>query len=316
MKIALLVLYNHRYDKNIPRIEKLYEGKFSHIFHLMPFYDGDLPNVIPVYESSYYFQSYLSQAYQHIKSMGFTHYFIVADDMILNPAIDENNLFDFTGIAEDECYINDLREVYDFYPLRHVFKRFKIKQKGVEVENILPSKKEAEEHFKRNGLGTQPLSCRFMAQTALYMLKVKRLRAFLESIADLVRHNNKIEYPLVWGYSDILLLTADIMEHFVSYCGAFAATKLFVEYAIPTALVFSSDRIKTCSQIKPQGVTQLYSKKKLSQPSITREDSEFKPTCWELESFNEKYQYSLSQLMEHYPEDVFFIHPIKLSQWK
>lgn len=63
MKIALLVLYNHRYDKNIPRIEKLYEGKFSHIFHLMPFYDGDHPNVFPVYESSYYFQSYIAQAY-------------------------------------------------------------------------------------------------------------------------------------------------------------------------------------------------------------------------------------------------------------
>ncbi|MDD2205616.1 MAG: hypothetical protein PHU62_09970 [Bacteroidales bacterium] len=32
-KIALLVLYNHRYDKNIPIIEKIYEGKFSYLLY-------------------------------------------------------------------------------------------------------------------------------------------------------------------------------------------------------------------------------------------------------------------------------------------
>lgn len=27
-KIALLIIYNHRYDKNIDRLEKIYKGKF------------------------------------------------------------------------------------------------------------------------------------------------------------------------------------------------------------------------------------------------------------------------------------------------
>lgn len=316
MKIALLVIYNHRYDKNIPRIEKLYEGKFSNIFHIMPFYDGNLPNVIPVYESSYYFQSYIAQAYQHLKNMGFTHYFIVADDMILHPDIDENNLFDMTGIPENECFINDIREVYDFYPLRYVFKKYKIKQKGVEIENILPSKAEAMEFFRKNGLNTKPLTTKYMVQIARYMFKARRLRAFMESIKDLLTHNNKIEYPLVWGYSDLLLLTSDIMNQFVRYCGAFAATKLFVEYAIPTALVFSTDKIKTTSQIKLHGISQIYPKKKFNEPSIFREGYEYRPKLMELESFNEKFQHETNKLIENYPENTFFIHPIKLSQWK
>lgn len=98
MKIALFVVYNHRYDKNIPRIEALYSGRFSNVFHLVPFYDGDKENVIAVYESSYYFQSYIAQAYHRIKNDGYTHYITVADDMIINPAITENNIFEFTKI--------------------------------------------------------------------------------------------------------------------------------------------------------------------------------------------------------------------------
>ena len=92
-KIAVLIIYNHHYVKNIPLIEKLYKGKFSHIYHIMPFYNGNEKNIISVYESSFRFQSYISQAYQKIKEMDFTHYFIVADDMLLNPDLTESNLF-------------------------------------------------------------------------------------------------------------------------------------------------------------------------------------------------------------------------------
>ena len=305
MKIALLVLYNHRYDQNIPRIERLYEGKFSHIFHIMPFYDGNVSNVIPVYESSYHFQSYIAQAYQQIKKMEFTHYFIVADDMILNPNINENNLFDLVGLAEDECYITDIREVYDYHSLRHAFKKYKIKQKGVEVDKILPSEAEAIELFNEHGLKTKPLSFRYMLQISIYMFRAKRLRAFLGSIKDILTGNNKIGYPLVWGYSDILVLTSNMMEKFVTYCGAFAATNLFVEYAIPTAMIFSTNKIKTSTQIKMHGVTQIYPKSKFNELSVARKNVDYIPLCGVLEEFVEKYQYNLSKLLDGFPDNTF-----------
>lgn len=38
--VALIVVYNHRYDRNIEVVERIYAGRFSNIFHLVPFYDG------------------------------------------------------------------------------------------------------------------------------------------------------------------------------------------------------------------------------------------------------------------------------------
>lgn len=86
-KTALLVVYNHRFDKNIGRIRELYANRFSYIYHIMPFYDGNEPDVIPVFDSSYCFSGYIAQAYSHLRNGGFTHFFVVADDMILNPSI-------------------------------------------------------------------------------------------------------------------------------------------------------------------------------------------------------------------------------------
>ena len=37
-------------------------------------------------------------------------------------------------------------------------------------------------------------------------------------------HRRCLDYPLVGGYADILVLTSDMMDKFTLYCGAFAAT--------------------------------------------------------------------------------------------
>lgn len=107
-KVALLVVYNHRYDKNIARVRELYAKRFSHIYHIMPFYDGYEQDVIPVYESSYCFSGYLSQAYTHIGDKGFTHFLVVADDMILNPVINELSIWKETGLDYCDSYIDEI----------------------------------------------------------------------------------------------------------------------------------------------------------------------------------------------------------------
>lgn len=315
-KIALLILYNHRYDKNIERLEALYEGKFSYIFHIMPFYDGTKENVIPVYESSYYFQSYIAQAYHHIKKLDFTHYFVVADDMILHPTINENNLLEVTGIGYNNCFISDIREIYDYLILRPAFKQYTIKQKGVEVDQILPSRKEALQLFENHHLRTNDMECDYLRKCLKLMIKQKRLRATIGILQELIhKKKRQITYPLVWGYSDILLITKDVMPTFVTYCGAFAATKLFVEYAIPTALIFSTESIVTDEQLSMHGIPQIYPRKKIQESSdivMTKK----KNTTIEKEVFDEKYHNSLQTLLTDFPKNTFFIHPIKLSQWK
>ncbi len=90
--IALVIIHNHRYDANISRLDEIYKNRFSYIFHLVPFYNGDKNNVITVYENSHYFQGYVVQAYERLTTEGnFNHFIFIGDDLILNPQININN---------------------------------------------------------------------------------------------------------------------------------------------------------------------------------------------------------------------------------
>ena len=289
-KIALLVVYNHRYDKNIPIIEKLYKNRFSHVYQLMPFYDGDHENVIPVYDSSHYFQNYIAQAYTHLKKEGFTHFFIVADDMILNPRINENNLWEEMGIDTNDCYISRIsiiQERKNFWTHSPKAMKYKVKQKGVEVENILPSKEEAEKIFAKHHLPTTKVPIRRFIPKSWHI--------FYKFVLKQMPFPLKMDYPLVGGYSDIFLLTQKEMPKFCQYCGAFAATKLFVEIAIPTSLYLTAETVKLDKDVK-----------------LKRGDIWFT----QIKRLENNFDRNLHKLLLAYPEKLLFIHPVKLSRWK
>ena len=90
--VCLVVIYNHRHSANVERLENLYRGRFSHVYHLMPFHEGGGgENVIPFMKSSHYFQGHLAQGYDRYFAAGHRHYIFVADDVLLNPVISEEN---------------------------------------------------------------------------------------------------------------------------------------------------------------------------------------------------------------------------------
>lgn len=292
-KVGLLIIYNHRYDKNIPRLEEIYRGRFSYLFHIVPFYDGKQENVIPVYESSYYFSGYLSQAYAHLKDTGFTHFFVVADDMIINPNLNENNLWQQMGINTDDCYMDGLivlqeRKIFWSHLLQAM--DYVVSMEGVEIGNVLPSRKEAEECFARYGISCAPIPKNLFMEWILQQKEWKMRKRIWSYIKK-----RYLDYPLVGGYSDICLVTADAMGKFALYCGAFAATNLFVELAIPTSMVLATKKLKVNKDIK-LGSGAMWSE----------EDTEFL----------QEYNFSLTKLLEHFPVDKLYLHPIKLSKWK
>jgi hypothetical protein len=201
-KVALLVIYNHRYDKNIPIINKLYEGKFSYIYHIVPFYDGDKENVIPVYDSSYYFQNYVAQAYTHLKNKGFTHFLAVADDMIVNLHINENTLWSVMGIKKNDCFIPRLNIMQErkFYWKWTIFaQKYEVEQDGVEVSNILPTVQEARKRFDYHHL---PYGKLLLHSFIPFVLTRE---CIIQSIRGLF-HSHKLNYPLVGSYTDIFLI--------------------------------------------------------------------------------------------------------------
>lgn len=296
-KIALLIIYNHRYDKNIARIEKIYAGRFTHIYHLVPFYDGHQENVIPVYDNSFQFQGYISQAYPHLTSLGFTHFVAVADDMVINPQLDEKNFFDMSGIAIDACFVHELNDARSlnrkWWHTKDVI-RFSVFNRGVELDNILPSTEQALHALKAHGFTT-----RLVSEWPYSKLR-RPVKEFLLGIRRLVwfRLFGKVyyRYPLIGGYSDLIVIPGDVMPAFCQYCGAFAAARLFVEIAIPTSMVLCCDKVETISDIKMN--------KSLLLPRDKSRD------------FLQQYNFSYDKLINEFPQDMLYIHPVKLSKWK
>lgn len=307
-KTAILVVYNHRFDKNISRINALYYGKFSHVYHLMPFYDGEENNVIPVYESSYQFQSYISQAYTHLRNQGFTHYLVVSDDMVLNPAINEHNLWELLQLDYDSCMLPGFIELQTCKIKRYARIKdainYKIEKAGTEVKNLLPSYEEASKRFHTHGISTEALTPsiyeHLYPRKERFGMKLWRTKALPSSI--------KLNYPLVAGYSDIFLVTADCMQRFCTYCGAFAAGNLFVEVAIPTAMVLATEKLAVLS---PPPTSQ--NTHKLL--ALKRGDM-WPGEKMTLQNHVASCNHSLKKLLATFPEGLLFLHPIKLSAWK
>lgn len=305
-KVCLIIVFNHRYDKNIPVLEKIYQNRFSAIYFLVPFYNGTHPNVIPVFESSHYFQSFFAQGFYRFFKEEFTHYLFVGDDCILNPSINENNLYDKTGLEPAADFIPGLFTLDSVSGSGwwHTAKgiEFFTNRKGAEIARELPSREEALRRFQYHGLKIRPLT----SQNIFGNEKINKLtwwqspiykQFFLRVKWKDFRKKAKIElpYPVAGSYSDIVIVTKDIIAEFCRYCGIMAAAGLFVEIAIPTALVLLSKRIMQEKDLRLNG-------KALWNPS-------------EWDELEQQYGKSLTRLIKEFPQNQLHYHPIKLSRW-
>ena len=304
-KIALLVIYNHRFDKNIPVLEELFKGKFTYVYHIVPFYDGDRENVLPVYESSYYFSGYIAQALNQIKDKSFTHYVFTSDDLMLNPILNENNILEEIGIDKDDSYMPRFRTLDDVEWSRSLdAMTYKLYGLGAEVEKVLPTKEDAEMILRDKGYSFFDELSYINAFKAFHKHYRNTYSGYLpsgflfSSLKKLIKSPFSVyrfNYPLIGGYNDFFIVPAFCIKKFSLYCGAFAASKLFVEVALPTAMALSSKRIRTSSDTK------------MRCGDLWLDD---------IRELENKYNYSLSDLMSDFPKDTLYRHPVKLSKWK
>lgn len=305
--VALVIIYNHRYDKNIPILEKIYGDRFSHILHLVPFYDGDKENVISVYDNSYYFQGYIAQASKTLRDKGnFDHYLFIGDDLLLNPELNETNYESHFNIDKKTSFLPgfiELSKREDKWRRLYDALNYRLPVAGLEANNELPSIQEALNKFKEKNLEEpflKPKNLYSMPNRQQYpkgprgyyhyLKRKKEIKTLLET------ERIDLAYPLVGGYSDILVVSGIDFEKFAHYCGVFSASNLFVELAIPTAMVIACEKIQTEKDTAKQGAT-----------------------FWSAEenqNFEAKYNTSLTELLSAFPKDVLYFHPVKLSKWK
>ena len=302
-KVALVVIYNHRYDRNIDVVERIHGKRFSHIFHLMPFYTGDRANVIPVYENSYYFQGFIAQAWRHFRREEFTHYFFVSDDMVLNPSIDEHGFLDQMGLPEGDCFLPSTVPFHlrvGFWSRTVMAYEWRMRTPGIEPEAQLPTPAEARELLRRHGIEIAPVPFEQIWETpASWRGWVRKAWDDPVFFARYLRHvlgrrSFELPYPMIGSYADIFVVTAAAMPRFAHYCGVLAATRLFVEHAIPTALALAADSITTDAGLRLRG-------RALWTPAEMKE--------------LDRYGRSLRSLLAEFPPDRLFLHPIKFSRW-
>jgi len=301
-KVALIIIYNHQYNKNIDILERIYKDRFSNIYHLVPFYNGDKQNVIPVYESSYYFQGYIAQGYKSYFKEEYAHYFFVADDLLLNPTVNENNYSELLKLNSNTCFIPgfiNLHDQIEWWPRVSEAFRWSIKCRGVEVENQLPDYEKALQKFQQFDLTIKPLHFNQIWKTPSSLKSFCKLiltdkgyaSGFLKS--KLKEKLYSLSYPIVGSYSDIFVVSSESIKLFCHYCGVFAATNLFVEVALPTSLVLSAKEIVTENDLKLQGKA-LWTKKQYQEL--------------------DKYGNSLKKMLTEFPRNYLYLHPIKLSK--
>jgi hypothetical protein len=269
----------------------------------VPFYDGSKSNVIPVYENSYYFQGYVAQGFKSFFQQKFTHYFFIGDDVLLNPDINEKNYTQYLSLENNSCFFPGFINIhacsYDWPRVGEAF-RYSVAKPGVEINDQLPTYDIALQFFEKHGLSLQPLGFnQLMRRQSFPKLPYQLKKLFHYAVWKLkwLRHRNKkyhLTYPLVGGYSDIFVVSSNTIKKFCHYCGVFSSTDLFVELAIPTALVFSATKIIGEEDLKLKG-----------------------KTLWVKEDFKilDKYENTLAKLLSEFPSECLYIHPVKLSQW-
>ncbi|MDE7017212.1 MAG: hypothetical protein K2P65_06490 [Lachnospiraceae bacterium] len=299
-EVGLFIIYNHRYDANIEKLEKIYGCRFSNIYHIMPFYNGDKENVIPVYECSFRFQGYVTQAIQLIQKR-FDQYFFIADDLILNPAINETNYQEWFHLNGKNAFITftkPLREMGGWAINRRFMDplpKFEWYSGTLWEKEIMPSE-QAYDIAKQKGYD----KTQFLVDIPMIWGARKKLKQYPRLIVlffkILLLGKQQCPYPVFGGYSDIFIIPGEKIKEVSHMLGVFAAMGLFVEMAIPTAL-----------QLLCESVTEV---KDLS--------SAYGKSLWSItdkQSVNTQYNYQYKTLEDNWDKDCLYIHPVKLSKW-
>ncbi len=318
MNICFVLFFNHHYDENLKKLDSIYQNKFSYIRYLMPFYSGLRKDVIPVYDSSEVFQGFFAQALPHIYDDRFTHYIFLADDLLLNPNINETNILDALGLDDDTAYIKGLESLADahFQFWAHavkginVFTDFCYKNSFCHYQKELPSYEEAITRFERHGICNCTLTEKnFLmpedAAAAKETLAEYRFheqlcnRVLFASLQNTVKVQKEIPmpYPLAKGYSDLVIIPTTVVREFCRLCGVFAAMRLFAEIAIPTALLLSCKKYRNESHAGIKGCE-----------------------LWDYatrQGLVGQFQGRLDLLLDSLSNtNQLYLHPVKLTEWR
>lgn len=299
-KTCLVIIFNHRYDENISKLRMLYRERFSMLIFLVPFYSGNDADVFPVYEGSFQFSGYLIQVYSRLMECDADYFLFTGDDCILNPCINENNVELEFRMSGKEAFVPRIWEKinsdgrFGWVHARGVSIPFR--SRAVRWKSELPSYEEAMDRFALfyQGEYEREYTDAFFSRK----LDQESETEYFMAIAEFLRLNGgsrKVLYPLAGGYCDFFAIKRERLFSIARLNGIFSAMNLFVEVAFPTSIVLEIPREKVQAANE---LSNYFSKIVWSESEKEELQSQFK---------------SISELKQKWPENVLFMHPIKIS---
>jgi len=306
MSTTLVVIYNHSHPANIEKIERYYSSNFSRIIHVIPFHLAEKENVVSVFEISYMFAGHIASSWSRLVKCDTDFYTFIGDDLILNPTIDEHNLpFQFNVNpmrAYIDCYFS-LGEVNHFWRRAVEAIRWTPNKKGVELPDYFPT---AELMFERLA-STDSFSMivpreavirsysRFSGKNPLKTLRTNIWTA-QSNIKFFSRQSRNLKYPVIGGYSDIVVIPRNFISDFCRLCGIFNTLGLHTELTIPTVLRYLfGESISTAQN-----------------SNVSR------AIAWEgnIALDLKNVENSIESLRDNFPIGLAYAHPVKLSKFQ
>lgn len=318
--LGLVVLFNHNYEKNIPIIKSIYKSRFPRLRILMPFYYGNDEEVIGVFGNSFTFHAYIAQARKELMKMGCNDFLIIGDDLLLNPELDSINFYEKISIPEGSFYIDKIENVSECRynrPVMEASKFFPYSTPGLDpsVNKHVPTFDEAFKVLLERGFITSTKLSKWAPFYPLFKKNIiknfynnyKIFKARCWHFLKVVKYKFKpvhMPYPYVFGYSDIILIPANRMEELCRYLEVFATWNMFVEMAIPTAIMLLPNaKIHFASQCS-------YKTGNVWYPQDPKHFKKINDIINELMNKSDNY----IDLVTHYPNEYLYLHPVKLSR--
>lgn len=312
--ICAVFLFNHKFEPNIAKLERLYSSRFSHRRYVMPFGTAT-DKVIPVYETSYRFSGHLSQARDRLLEGNFSHYVVISDDLVVNPALNEQNITAALGLSTESGYIKSLSSLddvrYRWWRSLMIVNDFRRTDFYFDYRAELPSAAEAQARFEVLGLQFPRPVPRSLAEWHYALRDLPRLLHKTDWGTIYTQHGKPAPYPLLCGYSDFFVVPGPAMERFLHYCGVFAALNVFAEAAVPTALALACDDVVTELEI---GELFADPAPRRRADALYRGIEFWKPG--ESEAFAAQFNCEMERLGMEFPKDALYVHPVKLSRWR
>jgi hypothetical protein len=300
--IALCIIYNHPFIKNVEVLDRLYSSSFDRVLHIVPNHRSTRKNILTAYRSSHVFQGYLADNRSTIEALGADYIAFAADDCLLNCRC----IVDSVVVGIDRARAPGFFAGFGG-PLAAPSK-WKWPHTLSIVSRFFGSPKLANPQVE-GWLACLPDLER--ARWALGRYNAAELRLEKPTSADLVNYSAidrasiaamygealaiELPFPFVQGLTDFWVLNKDYVAEFLHYCGVFSSLNLWMEVAIPTAAALLDKKLVFAKDLGLKFDWDWWDPQRLSrwlQPTELRD---------------------VYRMVEEMPRDLIFRHPVKLS---